>query len=549
MIANQPTPKKDNRFISSAAGRNLFPFIFLYGPPATGKSTIAPKLAGLLGMSWLDLDELIEQRDGRTIQNIFQQSGEVFFRQLESEVLQELLADSPKVVALGGGTLLSLQNRQAVEVCGRVVCLTAPVEVLISRIQAAKNARPLLEDVGGDGGNACDHLVDLLNLRQDHYDSFAMHQDTSLGSPARIALELQTRMGYFYLHHKGKNIRKGYPILLQRGGLAALGEYLTVLELHGPVALVADANVAEVYGAAVLQALKVSGYKAALLTFPPGERHKTLETVVDLYQGFAAMGLERDSTVVALGGGITSDMAGFAASTYLRGIRWVAVPTSVLAMADASIGGKTGYNLAQGKNLVGTFHPPSLVLADPQTLATLPHRELVAGLAEIVKAGLISDPYLFKLCASGFGVISEHLDEVIQRSMGVKLSIVQADPFEHHGRAALNLGHTLGHAIERASEYRLLHGEAVSIGLVLEARLSERQGLADRGLSNSIAACLAGLGLPIELPARLSSQAIIRAALVDKKCIQGSLRFVLPTRPGKVRIGVSIMDWQHILSV
>jgi len=247
-----------------------------------------------------------------------------------------------------------------------------------------------------------------------------------------------------------------------------------------------------------------------------------------------------------LGGGVTSDLAGFAAATYLRGVRWVAAPTTLLAMADASLGGKTGFDLPQGKNLVGAFHPPCLVLADPQTLATLPQRELRAGLGEVVKAGLIADPNLFELCAQGWPVVSERLDEVVRRSMAVKVRIVQADPYERGRRTVLNLGHTLGHAVETASDYQLLHGEAIAIGLVAEARLAERLGLAHNGLAKRIAACLAGLGLPTEIPADLPPEAIIRAAMIDKKRIAGNLRFALPIHPGCVRVGVTVPDWDQL---
>ena len=241
-------------------------------------------------------------------------------------------------------------------------------------------------------------------------------------------------------------------------------------------------------------------YTARLALVPPGEEHKTVATVGKLWEEFLAGGLERSSTVLALGGGVITDLAGFAAATYLRGVRWVALPTSLLGMVDATLGGKTGVDLPQGKNLVGAFHPPSLVLADPRLLATLPEAELRSGMAEVVKHGILADEQLFARCAQGWAAVTADLDEIVRRAMAVKIGFIQSDPYEKGLRAALNLGHTVGHAVELASAFRLRHGEAVSIGLAVEARLAEDAGIADAGLAETIRACLQGLGLPTADP-------------------------------------------------
>jgi 3-dehydroquinate synthase len=243
---------------------------------------------------------------------------------------------------------------------------------------------------------------------------------------------------------------------------------------------------------------------------------------------------------VALGGGVVGDLAGFAAASYKRGVPWVAAPTTLLAMADSSLGGKTGIDLRQGKNLVGAFHAPRLVLSDPNTLDTLPEEELRAGLAEVVKAGIIGDPALFNKCSEGWAAVQSDWDEVVRRAMAVKIQVIEADPFEHGRRAALNLGHTVGHAVELAANFAMKHGQAVAIGMVVEAHLAERVGLAEKGLAEEIAGVLRGLGLPTEVPAGLDKRAILEGMQVDKKRAGGKVRFALPVRVGEVRVGVEV---------
>jgi 3-dehydroquinate synthase len=257
-------------------------------------------------------------------------------------------------------------------------------------------------------------------------------------------------------------------------------------------------------------------------------------------------GLDRRSTVIALGGGVIGDMAGFTASTYMRGMQWICIPTTLLSMVDASIGGKTGFDLPQGKNLVGSFYPPKLVLADPRFLNTLPEREFISGMAEVVKHGIISDPVLFELCTYGIGYLKENLDGIVKLAMAVKIKIIEEDPYEKGFRAALNLGHTVGHAVELVSQFKLLHGEAVAIGMAVEAGFAERIGVAPPGIRNTIAGVLSGLGLPVDIPKTLPREEILRAMRVDKKKEMTKVRFALPVAIGKVEL-VEVTDLESVL--
>lgn len=514
--------------------------IFLYGPPGSGKTMIGRLLAESLRLPFYDLDAVIEARSGSSTPQIFASEGEPGFRLRERTELQRLLALDESVVALGGGALTDLDTRSLVDGRGPILLLTAPLEILLNRLNSDENPRPLL------AGDTRAQLVDLLARRAEHYATFPLQLDTAILTPEQAAWEAQVRLGVFHVHSMAASATdagpSGYDVRVQTSGLDHIGEMLHRRGLKGPVVLVSDTNVGPIYAEQVIRSLQTAGYAAQTVLIPPGEAHKTLATMASLWEAFISAGLERGSTVAALGGGVVGDLAGFAAATFLRGVRWVVLPTSLLAMADASLGGKTGADLPQGKNLIGAFHPPGLVLADPSALATLPEPELRSGLAEVVKHGVIGDPALFARCAQGWGALQSDWGEVVRRAMAVKIKVIQADPFEHGVRAALNLGHTIGHAVELASGFRLRHGEAVAIGMVAEARLAEHISLAQAGLAVEIATVLRGVGLPTEIPPGLDRQAVLTAMGVDKKRTNGKLRFALPVRVGEVKVGVEVGD-------
>ncbi len=495
------------------------------------------------------MDEYIQVQAGAGIPAIFEAEGEAGFRQRERAALSQLLKQPGGVVALGGGALLDPQNRALAEASGIVLCLVASMETLLKRLRLDLTSRPLLSNQSEISSNdpqsttSAQKLASLLTARAAHYASFPVRLDVNQISLAEAAWQAQVRLGRFRISGMGN----AYDVCVLGGGLNALADLLQAHGLNSPLGMVCDANVAEIYADKVFESLASAGYAACPVTIQAGEAYKTLATVQDLWSGFLNAGLERSSTVIAIGGGVTGDLAGFAAATYLRGVRWVNIPTSLLAMIDASLGGKTGADLPQGKNLVGAFYPPTLVLADPAVLATLPEPEIRSGLAEVIKHGIIGDEYLFDCCAQGWGAILERMEEIVRRAMAVKIQVIQTDPYEQGQRAALNLGHTLGHGLELASDYRLRHGEAVAIGIVAAARLSERLGLAEAGLAQRIARTLSRVGLPVEIPDGLDREKILAAMQVDKKRKDGKVRLALPIRIGEVRVGIAIDDLQELL--
>ena len=505
------------------APRNLV----LFGPSGAGKTSVGAALAELLGRQFVDLDQWIVERAGKSIPRIFAEQGEAAFRRLEGQLCRELAQEAGLVIACGGGTLVDPANRRLMEESGIVVLLECAFETLLRRLRAS-HRRPLLADGGRESLRA------LLEARRHVYHSFPLRVDTTSLTPRQAARQVAALVS-----ERGGTVlpvRQGdgeYPVLLGPGLLARAGEILTDAGLQPPFVVVSDSNVGPLYGAPLAQALS-----AALITLPAGEEQKTLATVGRLYERFVELGLERSGTVVALGGGVVGDLAGFAAASYMRGVAWVNVPTSLLAMVDASVGGKVGVNLAQGKNLVGAFYPPALVLADISTLETLPAAEFATGMAELVKAALVGDPELFAWLEGGQG---RPCQRWLERALAVKVAVVEADPLERGPRAKLNLGHTVAHGLEKASAYQLRHGQAVAVGMIAEARMAEAVGLAQPGLACRLEALLPRLGLPTRCPG-LSPAAVWQAMAADKKRANGRLRFSLPARLGRVEIGCALAE-------
>jgi 3-dehydroquinate synthase len=332
-----------------------------------------------------------------------------------------------------------------------------------------------------------------------------------------------------------------YRVSIAAGLLDRLGDLVADVAPAHRYALVTDSTVRDLYAARALAALPAG--TGELFVVPAGESYKTRESWARLTDELLAAGFGRDTAVIALGGGVVGDLAGFVAATFMRGVSYVQVPTTLLAMIDASIGGKTGVDTPAGKNLVGAFHQPAAVVVDPATLATLPRRQLRAGLAEAIKHGAIADERYFehvsgavpRLLATGGsdeGAGGSDLAELIARSIAIKADVVRRDEREGGVRKILNFGHTLGHAIETVSGYSLLHGEAVAIGMALESEVAERAGVAERGTSSRVREALARAELPVERPRELSVDGILAATRADKKARRGAVEYALPRRIG-----------------
>jgi 3-dehydroquinate synthase len=338
---------------------------------------------------------------------------------------------------------------------------------------------------------------------------------------------------------------RSYPIHIGSGLLATVADVVLERTPVTSVALLTHRHLERLYAAPVLEGLRRRGVRAETITIPAGEGRKNLATVARLYEKMVAARLDRRSVLVTLGGGVLGDMGGFAAATYMRGIPFVQVPTTLLAQVDASVGGKTGVDLPSGKNLVGAFHQPAAVIIDLDTLTTLPRRELRGGLAEVIKYGIIRDKRFFDLVETTTARILrlEHdpLAAVIHRSCEIKAEVVAADETEQGLRAILNFGHSIGHALEAVTGYRRYkHGEAIAIGMLSACLIGEETGVTPRAVTERLSSALAAAGLPRAFPSDVSPESIREAALRDKKTIGGRLRFVLASDIGCVEIGQDV---------
>jgi len=506
--------------------------IVITGFMGTGKTAMGRIVARRLGRRFVDTDEEIERRAGRATAEIFAAEGESAFRKMETALCQELSEEKGLVIATGGGALVDPVNRKRMMDSGIVICLTATVDEILCRV-SGEQSRPLLSAVDPRAA-----IEEILKARADAYAALPWQIDTTALSQGEVAARIiaLAKCALFTVHAPGRK----YQIHIGSGLLADLGGVLrdAGIPAGGRIAVVSDTNVTPLYWEQAKDALARAGFDPFPCTIPSGEKHKTLNTVASLYEQFLIHRLDRSGTVLNLGGGVSGDIAGFAAATYMRGVGFAQVPTTLLAMVDASVGGKTGVDLPQGKNLVGAFHPPQVVVIDPQLLRTLPREEIRSGLAEVIKHGIIGDADLFASLEErhDLGAWKEGAGtEWVVRALRVKIAIVEEDPFEQGRRAVLNLGHTLGHALERLSSYSLRHGEAVSVGMVAAAHIAVKLGQADSTLAGRIVAVLTGWELPVRCPP-FSVDEIWKALSHDKKRHQGSLRWVIPTAIGAVKI-------------
>jgi len=521
------------------------PPVFLAGFMAAGKTTVGRLLAARLGVPFVDLDDVVSEAAGLPVRELFAARGEAEFRRLESLALDSV-GDRAAVVATGGGTPCHSGNLGAMRGRGLVVSLAVSLDTAYQRI-GDPSTRPLL-------ARPREEIAELHRDRLPIYRQAHAVVATDGKTPDEVAgevAELTARAALLGdLLPDSVLVALGArtcPIAVSSGSLARLGTLARAAlgERCHLVALVTDSIVDPLFGDAAARALAAAGLDVVQAVVPAGETAKSVDAFAALQGSLVDAGLDRSSAVVALGGGVVGDLAGFAAATLYRGIPCIQVPTTLVAMIDSAIGGKTGINLDAGKNLVGAFHQPHLVLADPDLLATLPGRERRAAFGELLKYALLDGEELYgqvdalapALAPDEPAAPPASLAAIVRRAAGIKAAIVSADERERGGeRALLNLGHTVGHAIEAAAGYgTLLHGEAVALGLLAACRVSAALGLCDGALEARVAASLARAGLATDIDTWLRPDVLSRVG-VDKKRTGSRIGFIAVARPGDARV-------------
>ncbi|MBV2354494.1 3-dehydroquinate synthase [Streptomyces sp. J2-1] len=517
------------------------PSVVLVGPMGVGKSTVGRLLAEDLGVGYRDTDDDIVTAEGRTIAEIFVDDGEPAFRALEKAAVRRALAEHAGVLALGGGSVLDAETR-ALLAGHRVVYLSMEVEEAVRRTGLGV-ARPLLavnprkqwrelmearrhlyEEVAAvvvptDGRTPDEVTRAALDALETKNESPA---DATGTRPEETVTEQVTRIAV-----AGTAGTDPYEVLVGRQLLGELGG------LIGPkakrVAVIHPEALAET-GDALRADLAGQGFDAVAIQVPNAEEAKTAEVAAYCWKALGQSGFTRTDVIVGVGGGATTDLAGFVAATWLRGVRWIAVPTTVLGMVDAAVGGKTGINTAEGKNLVGAFHPPAGVLCDLAALDSLPTNDYVSGLAEVIKAGFIADPVILDLVESDPEAArtpaGPHTAELIERSIRVKADVVSSDLKESGLREILNYGHTLGHAIEKNERYKWRHGAAVAVGMHFAAELGRLAGRLDDATADRHRTVLESVGLPLHYRHDQWPK-LLENMKVDKKSRGDLLRFIV----------------------
>ncbi len=541
-------PARDARaaaLVAALEGRS----IVLVGLMGSGKTAIGRRLAQRLGLEFVDSDTEIEWAAGMTIPEIFSRYGEPYFRDGERRVMARLLADGPRVIATGGGAFMNAETRARIAESGVSLWLKGDLDVLWRRVRK-RTHRPLLQNPNPEAT-----LKKLMDQRYPIYAKAdvtvisqegpheAVVEEAVAGIERHLSFSLQPNAcvadapAAFFERVAVDLGARSYDIWIGDGLVRQAGAHIARIAPGAAAAIVTDANVARLHLLPLEESLAAAGIRFANIIVAPGEELKSFAGFETVCKAIIEGRFERGDIVIALGGGVVGDLAGFAAASVRRGMRFVQIPTSLLAQVDSSVGGKTGINCPQGKNLIGAFHQPSLVLADTGCLATLPAREFRAGYAEIVKYGLIRDQVFFEWLEANWRDVfagGPARIRAIAKSCASKAEIVAGDEYEAGERALLNFGHTFGHALERLVGYdgeRLVHGEAIAIGMACASRFSVRRGLCEPGLALRVEAHLQSAGLPVHIGDIAGWQAdaasILDAMYQDKKVQRGALTFIL----------------------
>ena len=528
------------------------PVVTIAGFMGTGKSAVGQELAEMMGLEFIDTDAEIEKRAGKTVAQIFADDGEARFRQMESELCTSLAERRGVVIATGGGMILDSNNRERLMAAGPVVLLEAPVDELCKRL-AGDTSRPVLGNNASDPTALRARIEALLVERAPSYDTISLRFDAATHTPGETAATIAATIDL-----PGDSIRitpagggddaplgryGASDLHIGRGMLSSLGRRLSENRLATKVFLLMPPTLIDLYFDQVRVALDEYEVPYELIEIIDGDANKHIVQTKKIIDTIIERGAKRDATIVPIGGGVTGDIGGFVASLYMRGVPLVHVPTTLLAQVDSAIGGKVGVNHERAKNLIGAFYQPHLIIEDPCTFRTLPLEEVSNGMAEVVKSALIASASFFEYLEShvttdvnvtlrdvGF------LETCVRQAAHIKAQLVNEDPYEKDRRRYLNLGHTLGHALEAAGKYHgLKHGQAVSVGIVAAMKIAARRGTVTEAIVERTSRLLEWCGLPITNED--ANRDVLRESMqLDKKFKKGRLHFVLPDGVGNARI-------------
>tara|TARA_Y100000590_G_scaffold181929_1_gene207312 strand:- start:30672 stop:32342 length:1671 start_codon:yes stop_codon:yes gene_type:complete len=531
--------------------------VYLVGLSYSGKTSVGLLLGQLLDRPVIDIDDEIVKEQSQSVESIFSEYGEAYFRELEKRTLSKISSTPGQIISTGGGIVIDPQNRKIMASTGTIIHLETSPNILLNRMESnnENEVRPLLKT-----GDPLRALSEIQSSRRRHYSNSDWVVKTDHLEPKEVAktiiegldmVEDRVSSAPPDADRQNQNNPKiisvqtessDYDVFFGVNILEDIGDFISSKLGKTKCHVIFDSNIREALQDPIISSLDKADLDSDLYVYSGGEENKNLDSAEQIYSWLSEVRAERKDTIVAVGGGVTGDLAGFVAATYARGLKIVHVPTTLLAMVDSSIGGKVAVDLPAGKNLVGAFHQPSLVLSDITCLASLPPKEMVSGWAEVIKTALALDNDLLQSLNQLPSVDSSTMPngvllDIIYRTAKIKADVITIDEKEATGlRARLNYGHTLGHAIETAGKYKLLtHGESVALGMVFASNLGVQLGILDSSAKDTHDQIIAKFGLPTTPPQGLDIEDVFNSIQRDKKIVDGKLSWILIDELGHSR--------------